>query len=70
MKILKYYHLSNEFEIRESDELVILSKHLGGDVRGNYEDEVIFLKVEQGDDGIYAMIHMVSREIGVLDTNI
>jgi len=50
------YSLSNDFEIREMEHLLILSKHLGGDIRGNYEDERIYI-VQDPHDSFYYLIH-------------
>ena len=47
---LEITSLSSDFEIRESHDLIILSKHLGGDIRGNYGDEYIYIKKNPDDE--------------------
>lgn len=43
----RYYSLSNNFEIRESDKFLVLSKHISGDVRANYENDIIYIKINE-----------------------
>jgi len=39
-----YYSLSNNFELKETDDILVLSKHVGVDIREGYEDDIIFIK--------------------------
>lgn len=63
-----YYSLSNDFEIREDDSILMLSKHIGTDIRAGYEDEVIYLKNEDY-DAFYGMVYEVMLQIAVEDKN-
>ena len=44
--IINYYDLSNDFEIKEYDDILVLSKHIGKDIRAGYENDIIYIKNE------------------------
>jgi hypothetical protein len=47
--------LSNDFEIRENDSLIIISKHIGQDIRAGYENEMIYIK-KNSDVSFYNLV--------------
>jgi len=69
--VLSFYSLSHCFEIRETDDILILSKHIGTDIRAGYEDEQIFVKNKQKfndvDMGFYFMIQELRDDLAVED---
>ena len=68
-----FYSLSNDFDIRESKNLLVLSKHIGTDIRGGYEDDIIYLKNPQMGEfavDLYCMIHELKDELAVEDKSL
>lgn len=60
------YWLTNDFEIRETDNFLALSKHIGQDIRAGYEDEQLFIKNK--DMTFFMMIHEAMLEVRELDS--
>lgn len=61
-----FYTLSNNFEIKEYDRFLVLSKHIGADIRAGYKDDIIYLKRDK-DDNFYMMIDELKLELAVED---
>lgn len=65
-----FYSLSNHFEIRENDNILILSKHIGNDIRGGYDDDIIYVKPQGEGFPFWSMVHEMTPKLAVEDKDI
>lgn len=61
------YYLTNDFEVRETDDFLAISKHIGQDIRAGYEDEVIYIKNGDFHVSFYEMVVDAMHEVKELD---